>query len=634
MDLLPIPRRITPHDGTLRLGPAAAIELTRSCPSESLVPAQQLADEIEAACLIRPELRRVAAPEAPRAVVLSIEPDRPAQGYRLSISPAGVAVAGSDPAGLYYGVQTLRQVVRRHAPLLPCLEIADRPDFAARGFYHDCARGKVPTRETLLSLAEMLAHYKINQLQLYVEHTFAFRRHVDVWAGADPLTAEDLLLLDERCRRHHIELVPSFASFGHMYGFVRTWRRQHLNELDLAAMDRPYSWRDRMAHYTLDPTNPESLALAEGIIEEVAPLFSSELFNICGDETVDLGQGKSRAAAEEQGLGRVYLGFVTRLAEAVRRQGKRPMLWGDIVLQHPELIEELPSDALVLAWDYSADLSFGDPAAFAAAGVPFYVCPGVSGWSRWLNNIDTAWKNITRLAKAGKAEGAAGLLNTDWGDDGHVNPLASSYHGLVLGASAAWNIDIPDAASFDGAFSRLELGDPTGRAAELLWRLTRGSIVNWRLASTWLDPSPDIPAEARDPSTGVTTRHLDLSAGEALRQHRLILETRDELLSLAREAKPRDPLTFAELGCAAWGQALMHALLLVLQRAAGRRVPACGLTLAGVADDLRRFERELSRLWHRRNHPSEYRRVRAALLEAAERLDQLDGAAIDSSSYG
>jgi hypothetical protein len=623
LELLPVPKDLTPRDGVFRLTPTSSVELTRSCPSGSLVPACQLADEMEAVCGIRPEVRRVAGEPARGVIGLSIAPELgPPEGYRLTIAPEAVSLVGNDAAGLYYGVQTLRQLLRRHAPLLPCLEISDAPDFAARGFYHDCTRGKVPTLETLFGLVETLAHYKLNQLQLYVEHTFAFRRHVDVWAGADPLTAEEILRLDVYCLRHQVELVPSFATFGHMYGFICTWRRQGLNELELESMARRYSWRDRMAHYTLDPTNPESLALVEGIIDEVAPLFSSELFNVCGDETMDLGQGRSRAT--EGGVGRVYLDFVTQVMALVRRHGKRPMFWGDILLQHPELISELPDDALALAWDYSADLTFGDPSAFARAGVPFYVCPGLSGWSRWLSNIDTAWKNITRLAKAGAAEGAVGMLTTDWGDDGHVNLLSSSLHGLVLGAAASWNVRMSDAATFDQAFSRLELGDPSGRAAELLWRLTRGSLVNWRLVSDWIDPTPDIPTEARDPHTGALKRHLDLSASEALRQYKLILETRDELLALSRDARPRDGLAFVELSCAAWGQALMHALLLVLQRASGRPVPPSDLTLASVADDLRRFERELSGAWHRRNRPSEYFRVRRALLEAAERLDRIE----------
>ena len=623
LDLLPLPQRIVPGEGFFRLLPKTSIEVSSRCPRDTLTPARQLADELEALCSFRPQLRRTSSDPRDGSLTLVVDEGGHPEGYRLTIEPRRVTVSGSGPAGVYYGVQTLRQIVKQQGPLLPCQTIIDEPIYTARGFYHDCTRGKVPKLETLFALVETMAHYKLNQLQLYIEHTFAFRRHADVWAGADPLSPEDILRLDEHCRRHHVELVPSFATFGHMYGFIRTWRKQHLNELDLSAMERPYSWRDRMGHYTLDVSNSDSLGLVEEIIEETSPLFSSGLFNICCDETVDLGKGRNRVAAEKSGTGRIYMDFLLAVMDAVRRQGKQPMFWGDIILQSPEHIPEIPTDAIALAWDYSANLTFGNPEAFAKAKVPFYVCPGVSGWSRWLNDVDRGWKNITRLAKLGAAHGAIGLLNTDWGDDGHVNLMAASFHGLLLGAAASWNVRTPDAATFDAAFSRLELGDPSGKAATLLWRLSHGSQANWRVLTSWLDPSPEISPDQRDPTTGALKRSLEIPMSDVLKAHRVILETRDELIETSRGAKPRDDFAYRELLCGAWGHALMHELLVVLQGVAGKRGPDHDLTLDRVADDLRHLESELSALWHLRNRPSEYHRIRAMLLKASERLDDL-----------
>src|SRR6185369_4793545 len=80
----------------------------------------------------------------------------------------------------------------------------------------DISRDKVPTMKTLYELVDLLASWKINQLQLYTEHTFAYRNHEDVWKKASPMTAEEIRDLDEYCAERFIDLVPNQNSFGHM----------------------------------------------------------------------------------------------------------------------------------------------------------------------------------------------------------------------------------------------------------------------------------------------------------------------------------------------------------------------------------------------------------------------------------
>ncbi len=69
---------------------------------------------------------------------------------------------------------------------------------------------------TLLALVDRLAGLKVNQLQLYVEHTFAYDGHERVWRGASPLLPSEILELDRYCRERHVELVPNQNSFGHL----------------------------------------------------------------------------------------------------------------------------------------------------------------------------------------------------------------------------------------------------------------------------------------------------------------------------------------------------------------------------------------------------------------------------------
>jgi hypothetical protein len=152
-----------------------------------------------------------------------------------------------------------------------------------------------------------------------------------------------------------------------------------------------------------------------------------------------LGQGASKYACEAKGKGRVYLEFLLQIHDLVTRHGRTMHFWGDIILQHPELIPELPRDVVALAWGYEADHPFAQEGArFAASGIPFYVCPGTSSWNAFAGRTENCLANLRNAAANGLKHGAIGFLNTDWGDNGHWQPLCVSYLGFAAGAALSW----------------------------------------------------------------------------------------------------------------------------------------------------------------------------------------------------
>lgn len=381
--------------------------------------------------------------------------------YDLLISEKIIELKGESSQALFYAVQTLRQIFMQSKQKIPCLKISDFADFSMRGFYHDVTRGKVPTLKTLKELVDKLAFYKLNQLQLYIEHTFAFSKIPELWFDKDPLTADEILELDQYCKLNHVELIPSLATFGHLYELLRIKRFEHLNELDIKASEIPYCFHDRMMHYTVDVSQDESFELVRSMIEEYLPLFSSKYFNICGDETVDLGKGKNKQKADTLTSGRLYVDFLNKLISVVKENGKTAMFWGDIVTHWPNLFQEIPKDTIFLNWDYSPNVLDTVTKQFSQAGVSQVVCPGTLGWSRFANNINDASMNISKMVAHGKKYNAIGVLTTDWGDCGHVNFLSSSIHGLALGAALSWNADsFSDFHEFDTTLSQIEWGDP------------------------------------------------------------------------------------------------------------------------------------------------------------------------------
>ncbi len=358
--------------------------------------------------------------------VVSIRGGLPAQGYRLRISPEGVRIEAKDEAGAFYGKMTLRQMLRQCPDELPCCEIEDWPDFAVRGVMLDISRDKVPTMETLLALIDDLAEWKINHLELYTEHTFAYRNHREVWEHASPMTAEEIRRLDAYCHERFIELVPNQQSFGHFERWLKHPKYQHLGFVGRARLQPSRGSPGGSPSHCLDPANPDSLALLGELYGELLPNFTSRKFNVDCDETYGIE-------------GRVYLDFLLKIHELVKRHGRTMQFWGDIVLKHPDLVKELPRDVVVLEWGYEADHPFdAHGALFARSGIPFYVCPGTSSWNSIAGRTDNCLANLRNAASNGLKHGAAGFLNTDWGDNGHWQYLPISYFGFAAGGALSW----------------------------------------------------------------------------------------------------------------------------------------------------------------------------------------------------
>ena len=311
--------------------------------------------------------------------------------------------------------------------------------FAVRSYMLDISRDKVPTMGTLKQLVEILEKFNYNQLQLYTEHTFAYSKHEAVWKDASPMTAREVRELDLFCAMHGIDLVPNQNSFGHLERWLVRPEYNHLAELPHGGAPLPWGGFKKDPT-TLCPTDPASLEFLAGLYDELLPNFESRLFNIGCDETFDLlGEGRSAAAVKEKGEGRVYLEFLLKVAELVRKHGKRPMFWGDVILRHPELVPELPKDLIALDWGYEGNHPFMDEAAkFAAAGLDFYVCPGTSSWNSLAGRVENMRENMIAAERAGHLHGAKGFMVTDWGDGGHWQPLAASLPGLILGGNLAF----------------------------------------------------------------------------------------------------------------------------------------------------------------------------------------------------
>jgi hexosaminidase len=379
-----------------------------------------------------PDGRRVPEREPVETLDRTLAP----QGYRLEVSEDAVRVVGADEAGLAHARATLSQL--RHganAPggrvdgALPACQIEDWPDFAVRGVMLDVSRDRVPKMQTLVGLVDRLASWKINQLQLYMEHTFAYAGHEDVWRHADPYSAQDLRSLDAHCRSRGIELVANQNTLGHFERWLRLERYR-----PLAISPDGFEWMFGMHRpaLTLDPAKPEAFALVSDLLAQLVPQFQSTRVHIGMDEPWEL-------SAERYGE---WAQWLHALRELPVLAGRELLVWGDVPALHPELLSQLPDGVTVCEWGYEGNHPFEQRTArLAAAGVPFWVSPGTSSWMSISGRVDNMIENIGAAAAAGVAHGAAGLLVTDWGDMGHHQQPCASDPGFATAAAYGWCVE-------------------------------------------------------------------------------------------------------------------------------------------------------------------------------------------------
>lgn len=622
MHLLPMPKSIITNEGYFSISPKTEIVLDVNCNFNNLKAAQMLQSEIKEQLGFTLPIRK-AFNTGDNSIYLT-KKENSTESYNMVINNNHIAITGYGDNGLFYGIQTLRQIIRTGTRRLQCMEIDDSPYFKMRGFYHDITRGKVPTLDTLKKLADKAAFYKINQLQLYVEHTFAFKNHSEVWTGADPITAEEILLLDEYCKDRHIELVPSLATFGHLYHALSSHTFDELCELENST-ERPFSWMDRMAHHTLDVSNEKSIKFIQDMLKEFIPLFSSNKFNICADETFDLGKGKSIYLAEKEETGRLYIDFLNKIIQSVKQYDKEVMFWGDIILKHPELINEIPKDVICLNWEYSKDPNENKIKTIADSGLKQCVCPGVSGWDRFMNDFDVAFSNICKMAKYAKKYNAVGILNTDWGDYGHINLLSNSMPGMIYGAALSWNPNFKeDITTIDNMISTLEFNNESTNLIGLLRELSRQQVITWAEIIWWKEHyfnecyGYDRLLERLDKEFNKT------SENEVVKKYNKTLEIKNKILDQFSNTKQSKILTLEEFCVSANAIALINSFFLILKKyEAKNNINYLIHQPIDLANQLEYWFSDFSKVWRQRNKESELYRIKDTIIQLCRYLRKL-----------
>src|SRR2546421_7759031 len=362
------------------------------------------------------------------------------EGYLIVANADHVIVAGNTNAGTFYGLQTLKQLVRGDgaSAFIPALKIVDWPTMRWRGVSDDISRGPVPTVDYIKRQIRTEAFFKMNMHSFYMEHTFSSATHPLIGPEGGSLTPGEIKELVAYARNYHVELVPEQQTFGHLHKALRLEKYSELAET-------PYG-------DVLSPEQIRSYKLIFDWYKELNELFPGQFFHIGEDETFELGEGQSKTEAQAKGVGAIYFEHLNRVRDLLKPYNRRLMFWGDIALHHPDLIGNIPKDMIVMNWQYGAHDDFWFAIKpFQDAGLQQFVCPGAQNWNQIFPNTESGAKNIINFVRDGQKAGAIGMMNTTWDDDGE-SLFEVTWYPIALGPAPPWKEAALVQAKFDRDF--------------------------------------------------------------------------------------------------------------------------------------------------------------------------------------
>ena len=472
LKLIPLPKEVRVQPGEFQVKPTTRILVEFGHQDEDRIAAETLAEEILDQSGLKlsitgakPDSKQESKQEQ-SAIVLARLQDRGVreflaskglkadaigdQGYLLYSDESHLIVAANTGQGLFYGVQTLRQLLRPEGRKLicPAVSIRDWPTMEWRGVQDDISRGPVPTEDFMKRQIRTLAAYKINMFALYMEHVFDFASQPLVAPKEAALTPKEINDLVEYAKRLYVTILPEQQTFGHLHHMLKY-------EIYSDVAERPHG-------HVLTPTKERSYEIIKAMYADLVPLFPGPFLHVGGDETFELGHGQTAARATEVGLGRVYLEHMQKVNAILEPYHKELMFWGDIAVKYPQLLNMLPKDMIAVPWDYDPKPSYTSIIKpYRDAGLRVVVAPGANNWNQLWPNLDAGFINIRNFVRDGQTLGAMGMLNTTWNDDGE-SLYGMAWPTLIFGAAAAWQAGAANIDQFKDAYDWAFYRNPVG----------------------------------------------------------------------------------------------------------------------------------------------------------------------------
>ncbi|MDX9777890.1 MAG: glycoside hydrolase family 20 zincin-like fold domain-containing protein [bacterium] len=441
--IIPTPQHVEPGKQSINLSTVADFQL-RGDP-QNLDKGREILSEALAGSGGSGNSLSVVLEKAPDFSIENLSPEQLSEAYSLEITSQKVLIRSGSEKGLFYGLMSLTQLVKASDKgKIPALKILDYPDMAWRGISDDFSRGQVSTMENFGSILRFLGEYKQNIYMPYMEDLVQLERYPDIGEGRGALSKEDIAELQRLAKQYFVQVIPIFQTLGHYENILSDPDYLQYAEYPGAA--------------SLNSIDGNTDQFLFNMLDEVVPQFESEYFHIGCDESWDVGLGATKALVEKEGTARVHANHYNKVYDKVRAYGKEILMYGDIILRQPEILDMIPKDIIIVDWHYRPSANYPSIRQFKDAGFRFLVSPGVHNWRQNIPNFNNAWINISGINYEGYLNGALGSVNSSWGDYGGINFREMNYMGYAFGAESSWNPSGMDGESIQRRFMKQYFG--------------------------------------------------------------------------------------------------------------------------------------------------------------------------------
>ncbi|MDP1678404.1 MAG: beta-N-acetylhexosaminidase [Bacteroidota bacterium] len=359
------------------------------------------------------------------------------EGYFLDVDAKGIVIIAESDKGLFYGVMSLLQLLRidKRSLLVSGVTIHDFPSQKIRGITDDISRGQISTMENFKKIIRFCASQKMNVYSPYIEDVFQFKRHPEIGKNRGALSTAECKELDAYAKKYFVEIIPIFETLGHWENILIHPDYEKFGEFPGA--------------HTVNISDEKVYSMLDEMIGEIASCFSSPYFNIAADESWDVGLGVNRERVAKSDLATVHAEHYKRIFTIVKKYGKKPIMYGDIILNHPDILKKIPRDVIIVDWQYGAKFDYSSPEVFKNAGFPYIVSPAVWSFTGPFPNYLNTFLNIQNFNLDGFTNGSQGLLCSGWNDFGGEALRELHYYGYAWTAECAWNPMKADVRLFD-----------------------------------------------------------------------------------------------------------------------------------------------------------------------------------------
>lgn len=264
------------------------------------------------------------------------------EGYFLEIGSEKILLKAASPRALLHACRTLKQL--RIGSFIPCGIIRDFPAVPLRGFHTNLASCRQFEGEDVRSLLEKMGKFKLNTFLLEYNERFPFSSHPAI-SSCNAFTKEDVRSFEKICKENAIEIIPLVQCLGH---------NGHINRLPEYGKYFEPDFPDGRKSAQLCPLNEESYTLFTTLAEEIMQAHpNGKYLHLGGDEARSMGMcPKCQEYVQKYGEGNLYVEYINQCAAFARKNGRIPIIWDDMLSRHPDLMEKMDKDIVIMVWDY------------------------------------------------------------------------------------------------------------------------------------------------------------------------------------------------------------------------------------------------------------------------------------------